>query len=172
MKTRVLIISSDPRHGPRERLEEEERVFVRLGRQFGNKVHLEYHPASAVHNFHSFVSGGGYDVIHFSGHGSREGIFLEGPDFAAPELVGAKRLVSLMALAEKTPLLVLSLCCYTKELVPILTEMAPFVITAGADVDSRAALTFVEAFYESFLKKRLVTPSFEHAANRLRSLNL
>src|SRR5207302_1221016 len=114
----------------------------------------------------------GYDVFHFSGHGSRDGICLETADYIAAELVSAKRLVSLMTLTEKTPLLVMLTCCYSKELVPTLSEAAPFVITTGNEIDDRSSLTFVESFYENFFKKRLVSVSFEHATNLLKAKNL
>jgi hypothetical protein len=168
----ILAIYSNPPGQTRLRLESEDRLLLKLARQYSAQVTLERHHATQIEDIHSLLRDGQYDVIQFSGHGSDKGICLEQDDCTHGEVVSAERLVSLIELSEKPPILVVLLSCYSEHLVSVLAKAAPFVITTPATVPDEDCLVFVQGFYENYFRNAVVSSSFEHTANLLRAKNL
>jgi hypothetical protein len=169
---KCLVLFSNPPDLDRIRLDKEDKILANLARQFPTSVSLERLHASDVRDIHGILVDGSYDVIQFSGHGSKDGIFLERQDFQAGELVSAQRLFSLLELPPKPPLLVVLLSCYSAESVSVLANAAPFVITSTESVADSACLAFVEGFYEHLFRGRSVRFSFDHAKSYMRARDL
>jgi hypothetical protein len=167
-----LFLFSNPVGLDRVRLDKEDRILTNLSRQFQSSVSVERLHASDVQDIHSLLVDGSYDVIHFSGHGSKDGIFLEKQDLLTGELVSARRLFSLLELPPKPPLLVVLLCCYSTNSISVLANAAPFVITSSDSVADSTCLVFVEGFYEQLFRGRPVQFSFDHARSYMRAKNV
>lgn len=169
----VLIIFSDPPGKDRLRLDKEDRILVGLSRQFPEFVTVDRLHASEIDDIHNVITKNTYDIIQFSGHGSEEGIFLDKSDMGGNgELVSAERLQSLIGIAEKPPILLILTSCYSNASIPILAEIAPFVITAVGPVEDRACLEFVRGFYERLFSGFSIGSSFEHATSLLKTKNI
>ncbi len=169
---KVLVLFSNPPDAPRIKLDHEDKIFFHLQHKYSNHdVIVERHPASAVDDVNNLLKHSYYDVIHFSGHGSPDGIYLDKNSINASngELVSAKRLLSIFDLAEKPPKLVTLLCCYSDEHTELLIETAPFVITAFEKVNDDACLVFTEGFYDRLFSGHAIQSSFDHALSLLRA---
>jgi hypothetical protein len=190
---KVLVVFSNPPDKTPLRLDKEDRAITRIARNFEGRVVLERQHASEVDDIHALITKGAYDIIHFSGHGSEDGIYLDRSDLdtrrwdlvgqpsvsrdmqairADPheyhgELVSAKRLLSLLELANKPPLLVILLCCYSESAIQTLANAAPFVITSKCEVLDAACTLFISEFYERLFSGEPVQGSFDHARRLL-----
>ena len=167
---RVLIIFSNPPGQTPLRLDREDKLLASLARRHEQGVTVERLHASEVDDIHHLILGNHYDVIHFSGHGSPSGIFLDRSNLQpGAELITAPRLRSLLALANMPPLVVVFLCCYSDEAITTLADVAPFVITAVGLVDDEACLHFTAGLYERLFVGSGVASAFDHAIHLLRS---
>ena len=137
---KLLVLFSDPAGTPHLRLDKEDKLITQLAKRFNEVVIIERLHASQIDDIHSLISSQTSDVIQFSGHGSPAGIYLDRLDLAdGGELVSATRLKSLLDIAEKPPTLIILLSCYSNSSLPILTSIAPFVITAFWPIRTRFA---------------------------------
>ena len=165
---RVLAVFSNPPDQTPLRLDREDKVLARLARQFERDVVIDRQHASDLDNIHSLLLDAVYDVIHFSGHGCEEGLYLDRRDLSEKgELVTPERLLGLLRLAEKPPLVVLFLSCYTHAHLPLLSDAAPFVVTSESAVQDEACITFAEGFYEWLFRGHGCRASFDHARQLL-----
>lgn len=166
---KVLVLFSNPPGQPVLRLDREDKVIARLARDAQGAVAVERLHASEVDDAHELIASGGYDVIQFSGHGSVDGLYLDKASLRSGrgELVSPQRFLSLIECADKTPLLVILLCCYSESVYRTLGKAAPFVITARCEVQDDAAILFIEGLYERLFKGHSVQGSFDHAIKLL-----
>lgn len=172
---KVLVIFSDPsdplgRNRAPIRIDREEKILSGLGRRFEGNVSIQRSHASTIDDIHAVIGESDFDVIQFSGHGSPDGIYLDRRDMSAGgELVSARRLQTLLAIASKPPLLVILMSCYSHRSLDILAEIAPFVITAADEVDDESCLEFIGCFYERLFKGFSIKKAFDDALHILRS---
>lgn len=166
---KVLVLFSNPPGNTPLRLDKEDRSLTRVHRHFEGSVTLVRQHASEVDDIHSLLATGGFDVIQFSGHGTEDGIYLDRSDLDSTrgELVSPARLLSLLELASRPPLVVVLLCCYADSSLPTLANAAPFVVTSKDDVLDSACLLFVSGFYEHLFAGNSVQGSFDHASHLL-----
>ncbi len=166
---KVLVLFSNPPDQVPLRLDKEDKIISKLCREFIEKVTIERQHASEIEDFHSLVIDGEYDIIQFSGHGSSKGIFLEKSNYSndSSELVTAKRVVNIINLSHKSPLLTIFLSCYSDDTVSILSDSAPFVITSRNEVGDNECIIFVQGFYERLFRGSSIKTAFDHAINLL-----
>jgi len=167
----LFIYSNPPDLSNPLRLDKEARVIDHHKREFKD-VSIEYLHASEIEDIHSLLLDGQFDVIQFSGHGTPEGIYLGKSTLEdnASVFVDANRIVRLLNLAEKSPIVVVFLSCYSDSFLETLINAAPFVITAKDNVNDEQCITFVQGFYERLFKENSVISAFANA-KRLLSLN-
>ncbi|UCG48771.1 MAG: hypothetical protein JSU94_03135 [Phycisphaerales bacterium] len=167
---KVLVVFSNPPDQTPLRLDKEDKVIARLSRECGDSVEVVRQHASEIDDIHTLIIDGSFDIIHFSGHGSKEGIYLDKSDLSNEgELVSSRRLISLLALAEKTPMVALFLSCYSDENIEDLANAAPFVITSKGSVADTACILFTKGFYEWIFKEHSVQASYDHAIHLLKA---
>ena len=151
----------------------EDKIISAIAKRHSDMVTLERLHASEIDDIHNIILSSKFDIIHFSGHGSSEGIILDKSDLSPNgELVSARRLQSLIAIADRQPLLVVLLSCYSNESLPILSEIAPFVISAVGGVPDDSCLEFVRGFYERFFAGYAIKNSYNDALSLLKAKNL
>lgn len=164
----VLVIYSNPPGTDRLRLDKEDRVFFKLSKAFP-QVTIDRLHASEVEDIHDAINVKPYDIIQFSGHSSRLGMYLCRDDIEEGEVVSPQRLSSLLQLAVRDPSVVIFLSCYSHALQAALSPLAPFVITTRDDIPDAACIAFVKGFYNLFFENRQVNASFNYAKKYLRS---
>lgn len=167
---KVLVLFSDPAGTPNLRLDVEDRALAQLERKFSPSVTITRLHASQIDDIHSVISSECFDVIQFSGHGSPDGIFLDKLDLTdGGELVSPQRLKSLLDIAERPPTLVLILSCYSNNSLPILTGIAPFVITAFGSIRDTICSQFVRGFYDRYFAGYSLQKAFDDSIHLLAS---
>lgn len=104
-------------------------------------------------------------VIHFAGHGEREGLVLQ------DENLDAEVLKSLVAELENTRIVVLN-ACYTFPLAQKLAQYVPFVIGTQGPIKDRTAIAFANDLYVGLSAGKSVMKSFKFALNGIASKRL
>lgn len=171
MKT-LFVFSNPPGHTPL-RLDREDNLIAHLAHRFANTVTVERVHASEVEDIHERIVAGGFNIIHFSGHGSPQGIYLDRHDLApGGEMVSASRLRSLIALADTPPVLVVISACFSDDSLPALAQVAPYVITAVGPVHDEACVQFARGLYERLFDDYSVEKAYDHGVELLNALGL
>jgi hypothetical protein len=104
-------------------------------------------------------------IIHFAGHGQREGLVLEEDHLDADVLVG------LVAELENTRIVVLN-ACYTLPLAQQLAQYVPFVVGTQGPIPDDAAIAFAYDFYTGLAAGKSVEKSFAFGLNGIKSKRL
>ena len=166
----LVLFSNPPGCGTHLRLDKEDRILNSLAKRFSGNVVLERQHASEIDDIHSLLLGSNYNIIHFSGHGSTDGIVLDKSDLDEDgELVSANRLQGLLSIPDEGPTLAVFLSCYSNSSLPALVQSAPFVISAVDSIDDDCCLEFVAAFYERLFDGYAIQNSYEFAVRMLNS---
>ncbi|MBN2738684.1 MAG: hypothetical protein JXR70_17005 [Spirochaetales bacterium] len=170
----VLIIFASPLGHERIRTDKENRIISQLEDSFRDKVRIERLHATEVEDIHKKIINGNFDIIQFSGHGCNDGIYLENSSSVNDDgiFIKADKLVHIIELANKQPLLVLFLTCFSSAALDALIEAAPFVISAVGDISDQCCITFIEGFYEQYFRDNSVQGAFNHALTYLKSKDL
>jgi hypothetical protein len=165
----MLAIFSNPPDQSRLRLDKEDKTLMQIARTFHETVTIERLHASEIDDINSLIMDGSFDVIQFSGHGHHHGICLEKShcEAGATEYVSAERVVEILELASKPPLLTVFLCCYSDESLSILADAAPFVITSMSEITDDECVAFVSGFYEHLFRETAIERAFEQAIRLL-----
>lgn len=160
----MLALFSNPPDQEALRLDKEDKILSQISRKYSENVSLERLHASDIDSIYSLISDTSFRILHFSGHGSPLGIYLDKTDLNSKdgELVSPERLVSLIELADQPPLLVVMLTCYSNDLLDELVDVAPFVITCRLGVPDECCLQFVKAFYDNLFMGRSIMSSFSN----------
>lgn len=166
---KVLVVFSNPSDQSRLRLDKEDKAIMDVAQRFEDRVTVVRQHASEIDDIHPIIIEGDFDVIQFSGHGDADGICLEKSDCETEttELVNAERVVDIVSLARKPPLLVIFLSCYSDDSLGTLADAAPFVITSRSEVSDKECITFIRGFYEDFFNEPSVQIAFSHAKHVL-----
>lgn len=169
----ILALFSNPANSTRIRVDREDKVLAELSKRFDGQVTIDRVHATEVADIHEYLWDKHYNVIHFSGHGSEEGLLLDmNGASSGGELVNADRMYSLIALAEKSPTLCIFLSCYSSNHIDDLSKSAPFVISSEGALDDRSAIAFTAGFYERYLNGSSISTSFEYAKHLLQAQEL
>lgn len=166
---KVLVIYSNPPDQEYLRLDREDKTIALLSRQFKETVSVERLHASEIEDIHKVIIDGEFEVIQFSGHGSTQGIYLEKSNYKgdSSELVSAERVVSIINLANKNPLIVLFLSCYSDSFIETLSNAAPFVVTSKDRVEDEECIVFVQGFYERLFRGASIKSAFDQSVHLL-----
>jgi GTPase SAR1 family protein len=129
------------------------------------RIKLEEEHGLGVDRFRRFLFTKDPHVIHFAGHGEREGLVLQDDNLDAEVLVG------LVADLDNTRLVVLN-ACYTLPLAQELAQYVPFVIGTQGPIPDSTATVFAHDFYVGLSAGRSVEKSFKFALNGIESKRL
>lgn len=162
-KARILFLASNPLTTSRLDLEEELRSLENELRSVRFRDQIDLSPAYAVRpdDLIRLLRQQGPTIVHFSGHGSKEGIILRG------DLSDIK--VSAAALArvfrDRGIKLVTLNACYSDHQAEALKEVIPVVVGTTANVDDEAARRFSTAFYRTIGDGHAVSEAFRDACD-------
>ncbi len=106
------------------------------------------------------------DIVHFCGHGSKEGLVLEDENGAAQE-ISVDGLSDLFRLFVDCVECVVLNACYTERQAEVIAHHIPYVVGMRSAIRNRAATRFACAFYDALGAGRPITFAFELACNAL-----
>lgn len=107
------------------------------------------------------------DIVHFSGHGSKqEGIFLEDRDGNMTS-VSKSALISLFRILKDNIKILFLNACHSKVQIAALSETIDFTIAMNTSIGDKAAVIFAAHFYQALAFGRSVPEAFELAKNQL-----
>lgn len=163
----VLVLFSNPIDSDRLRLDREDSIFVELVRQVREPVTVEVERkhAASFRDLMYLIDSDRFEIIHFSGHGTEDGILLEGIDGSGKgSIIDASQLVSLFdGLRPKRLRVLVFMSCFSSEMIGKLLNHSPYIISAEGAVPDDTALVFIRGFYSSYFLHRSVQRAFDDA---------
>lgn len=146
-KLRVLLVFANPAETPQLRLAQEDRV-IRQALQRGkarDHVSLEVRHATTVDDLRHALLDDGYEVLHFSGHGSFDALLFEdsqGKKLDAP----LDAICALVAHHPSIKCVILNAC---DSVAALSKPVADVTIGMDSAVDDEAAIQFAQGFYDA-----------------------
>jgi CheY-like chemotaxis protein len=173
-KTTILILAANPKETSRLRIDEEAREIEncidksKLRDQFEVKVKL----AIRVPDLRQALLKEQNDLIlHFSGHGSVDGLVLEN-ETGEPKLVSGDAIANLFNLfRDKVKCVVLN-ACYSEFQSEAIREYVKVVVGMGKQIGDKAAIEFAKGFYDGLGAGRTFTDAFHLGKNSIDLNNL
>jgi hypothetical protein len=166
MNPKVLILYSSPSTLDRLRLDREHKRIDQALKQIGHSSSevLRRH-AVTVLDVTRELSGQRFEVLHFSGHGSSDGLYVESASGNAAELLDAAKLARIVRETQPNLAAIVLMSCYSSDLLYHFTICAPYIVSVYGQADDDAAIEFVGIFYEEYLRSRSVVGAFNLAQN-------
>jgi hypothetical protein len=164
-KIRILFLGANPADSSPLRLDEEVRAIDRalVSAALGGRCELAQKWAVRVGEIQEHLLRTKPQVVHFSGHGSRDrSIVLQGDD-GLSRPVAADRLARLLARFNQRLRCVVLNACYTREHGEAIAEHIDCVVGMSTAVADRAAIRFSSAFYLAVASGCSVQDAFEQA---------
>ncbi|MBB4636887.1 CHAT domain-containing protein [Longimicrobium terrae] len=169
-KIRVLFLAADPfRDGAQLELEQEMRA-IRRALQRGSAhdtLELESNFATRTGDLQLALLTYRPHIVHFSGHGGKDGvIYLSGAE-GNPAAVGKAALARLFSLLDSGVRVVVLNACHTHSVVEALRDMVDFAIGTNRAISDVAAIDFSRAFYTALASGAGVQQAFDLGVNQL-----
>ena len=166
MNPKVLILYSSPGTLDRLRLDREHKRIDQALKQTGHSSSqvLRRH-AVTVLDVTRELSGHRYEVVHFSGHGSSDGLYVENTGGDAADLLGAAKLAKIVRETQPSLAAIVLMSCYSSDLLHHFAECAPYIVSVYGQADDDSAIEFVGIFYEEYLRSHSIVGAFNLAQN-------
>ncbi len=180
MTTSILVLSANPMNTntPRLRLDKEEReVFGELERSINrDQFQLTIKSATRLTDLHRALCGlqpANKHIVHFSGHGESNGLYLEKDD-DQPQLILNEAIADLFRIFSSIVSIecVVLNACHTAPLAKLISRYIPFVVGIKGKIKDKAAIEFSKAFYTAILSNISVKESFEVGRNAIHLASL
>lgn len=171
MKTKILILSANPKSTKSLRINEEVKKIKAGVNHFNHEIKIEHIGAVTIDEMRRKIIEFKPNILHFSGHGDEDGISLE-------EIDGKKVLVSGESLSEFFNFfsdhikIVLLNSCYSEKQAKDISKYIDYVIGMKEEINDDAAITFSLVFYESFAAGMEVEKCFRIGKNAIKMKNL
>lgn len=153
----VVIVAANSTDAPMN-LGEELRS-IQLGLELTDKLEAKISHASRPDDLISYVSDEEPVIVHFSGHGNREGIALKEDDGLQDRPVSGERLERFFA-GRGVRLVVLN-SCYSDSQAAAIQKSVEAVIGTPTDLDDEAAHRFSRAFYRKLARGGTVSAALK-----------
>jgi len=160
---KVLFLAANPRDTRPLRLDEEIREIDSALRhaKFSDRFDIRQHWAVRVMDLQRYLLRHQPDIVHFSGHGSRNGgIILEDVQ-GNSHLVSPRSLSRLFAVLKDNIRCVVLNACYTEEQAEAIAKHIDCVVGMSSAVGDEAAIAFAAAFYHALGYGRDIKTAFE-----------
>lgn len=167
----VLFLAANPKDTHRLALEDECNAILRELRHTpgGGEVEVRALHAATVHEVMRELNQAQPTLLHFSGHGSAEGIALEDNEGLAL-VVTPEALCQMLASAASAVTAVLLNSCYSQEQAEVLRDSIGCVVGMKGAIPDESARTFAVSFYRALGHGRSVHNAFEQACATLEGL--
>ncbi len=161
---RILFLASDPAEGLRIRLRldrelreiSEQKGLSKLRDRLDLRSEGAVRPKDVTRALHDFLP----NIVHFSGHGNKEGaIFVDG-EGGGPHAIQPKPLAQLFELfAEHVHCVILN-ACYSEKQAAAISQKIRYTIGMKRAIPDKAAITFSIGFYQALGAGRSIAESF------------
>ncbi|TBY71475.1 CHAT domain-containing protein [Rhizobium leguminosarum bv. viciae] len=187
-KLRVLYLTSNPEATEREvegpdgsiiresywlRTEAEVRQVKAALRssKYRDLIDLEHKPAATFQDLIDGINDFDPHIIHFSGHGGGQSLFLENGSAIEPEIVSISfaLLVEALAATDTPPTMLVLNACDTLEGAEIILPAVPVVIAMADSIGDAAATIFATQFYAAIASAQSVGASLKQAKVMMKS---
>lgn len=168
-KIGILFLSSNPWSTGRILVDEEAReVFERINEgPYRERFELHVYPAARPQDLQRLLLTYQPQIVHFSGHGSKERkIILAGTRGGGARL-DRKGLTNLLALYRSHVRLVLLNACFTHDQARSIAGVVNYSIGASKAIGDKVGVTFAGAFYRALGFGKSVRDAFESATAEL-----
>lgn len=149
----ILICYSNPGTTGRLRLDVEHREIEAALKEVGaDSSYVKRIHATTIDDLISEIGSNKYQLIQFSGHGDKEGVYLENSDHTKAELLDSTMLERVLSVASNNLKVLILTCCYSDSYRESLAQKVPYLITITGPAPDRAAINFSKWFYSTLLR--------------------
>lgn len=169
MDPRLLFVYANPASSTRLRLElEDRRISEVLGRVgLPDSTKRSIHAASWRDLTHGLAHDN-MEILHFSGHGSKESILLETSDAEGERQISVQDLEDVFQLAGFRFRGFVCISCFSAEALRPLVRKVPYIVAVEGEVLDAAAIDFVGTFYSCFFETNSIERAFRVSAEYVR----
>lgn len=174
MAYKILILAANPQDTTRLRLDKEVREIrsVIQSSPLRDQISLEDRGAVRPEDFQEELLRVKPQILHFCGHGSRQGLIAEDGQGVATT-VPSQALVSLLRIwserpsgAPKVECMILN-SCYTEDIAMALSRHVEYVIGMYQEISDEAAIAFAKAIYGALGADETIETAFKLGCNIL-----
>jgi TPR repeat protein len=173
-KAKVLFFAADPfsapplGSAPRLLLDEDFRHCQDKVRESGcsHTLELSLRPAARAADLRRTLRDRRPTVVHFSGHGGKDGLIVVGPD-GSPHSVPRAALTELFELCRGDIRLVVLNACFSLAQAKEIAEVVGCAIGTQDEISDTAAICFSGEFYGQIACGQSVASAFRHARNEV-----
>ncbi|MCP4220744.1 MAG: SAVED domain-containing protein [bacterium] len=171
-KKTILILSANPKVTDRLRLDEEVREIEEGLNRSNRRDDFKIIPRWAINirNLRRAILDNKPDIIHFCGHGQKDGIILE-DELGFPIVVNQEALTDLFRLVKDTVKCVLLIACLSESQAKAISKHIKTVIGMKKEIKDKAAIEFSVGFYDALGAGRPVEKAFEFGLNALKHMD-
>jgi CHAT domain-containing protein len=161
-KVKALFLAANPRSTNRLAIDEEMHAIEQKVRAAEYRDVLVFQSAWAVRpdDLLQLLNQHQPHIVHFSGHGSDEGLSLAGED-GRDRLVTTRALKMLFTTLKDNIRLVVLNACYSREQAQALVGIIDCVIGMKDSIHDKAAIAFASSFYRAIGFGRSIQEAFE-----------
>ncbi|MBD2232601.1 CHAT domain-containing protein [Phormidium tenue] len=171
-KTKILIVSANPKNTSRLRLDEEVREIEEGLRR--SKLWEQFTVKSAwalrLKDLRRTLLDEQPHILHFSGHGSPEGLALEN-SIGEALTISPEALEGLFNLFRENLECVLLNACYSEAQATAIAKRIPYVIGMEKEIADKAALESSVGFYDALGAGRSIDEAFDFGCNAIQLLS-
>jgi CHAT domain/Right handed beta helix region len=163
---KILFVSANPVATARLQVDKEQREIdheLRLSRS-RDRFDLIIADAARPEDLQQALLDHEPQIVHFSGHGSSEGVILE-DDNGEPKLVSATALANLFKLFSGKVQCVLLNACYSEAQAKAIAQHVPYVIGMHSEIPDGTALKFATGFYKGLAAGKTIEFAFDLGVN-------
>lgn len=168
-KTRLLILSANPRPCGRIQVDEEAReIYQKLDEgPYRERFEVQVHPATRPIDIQRQLLKYRPHIVHFTGHGHKKQRLILGGTSSRGKTVDKHGLARVFALYKHHVQLVVLNACFTEALARSITQTVDYAIGAGKGIGDTAGVAFAGAFYRALSFGKSVKDAFASAQAEL-----
>ncbi len=166
--TRVLLLSANPKDTNQLRLNEEFRE-IREGLNLSENralFDIKQGGATRAKDLRRLIFSFNPHIVHFSGHSSTDGIYLES-DTGRYNPVTGYALANLFSLFSDTVKCVILNACYSREQAFEIVQQIPYVVGMSTRIRDDSAIQFAIGFYDAIGAGRGIEDAYKFGCNAI-----
>jgi len=166
-KTKILLLSANPLETDSLRLSEEFREIKESLKLAKNRAEFKLVQGEAVRpkDLRRIVLDEQPQIIHFSGHGTSQGICFEN-DKGNVQIVSGEALAGLFKLFDSVQCVILN-ACYSETQAKAIVKETPYVIGMNSPISDNVAIRFSIGFYDALGANRNIDDAFSFGVNAI-----
>ena len=174
-KITILFLAANPPDGEKLRIDKERREVTESlkASKFRDNFNFKEEWAVEKSKLREYLFEYKPNIVHFSGHGTKDGIILESKSGTSQVVRERKRTLDLESLDSSkvesalAELLVILNACHSHKLAENITKQIDYAIGMSKAVGDPAAISFAKAFYLALAYGESVNMAFKHGCNEI-----